>query len=112
MTEIEINPIAAPIGWNHMNLMAIQNDDSGVEAFAFVPPACPMATILDRGSDIMRAGIRHIASGRKTVINAGPKTAMAMVVERAASRCGLLEDPRLEAVLVDEDGRVFAAFWP
>jgi hypothetical protein len=112
MTEIQTNSATAPIGCEDMNMMAIENDDSGAVAFAFVPPACPMATILDRGSDSMRAGIRHIASGRKTVINAGPKTAMAMVVERAASRCGLLEDPRLEAILVDEDGRVFAAFWP
>jgi hypothetical protein len=60
----------------------------------------------------MRAGIRHIASGRMTVIHAGPKTAMAMLAERAARRRGLLEDEQLEAVLVDGERQVFAAFWP
>jgi hypothetical protein len=34
-----------------------------------------------------------------------------MLIARAASGCGLMEDPRLEAILVDEHRRVFAALW-
>jgi hypothetical protein len=60
----------------------------------------------------IRAGIRHIASGRMTVIQAGMKTAMAILAERTARRHGLLEDERLEAVVIDRMRQVFAGFWP
>jgi hypothetical protein len=59
----------------------------------------------------VRAGIRHIASGRMTLTHTRLKTAMAILRQRTASRRGLLEDQRLEAILVDGDRRVFAGFW-
>jgi hypothetical protein len=112
MTEIGTNPAATPVGYEDMNLMETLNDTSRAIALAVAaPPAFPTAPILDPASDTMRAGIRHIASGRMTVIHAGLKAVRAMLIERAASDCGLLEDPRLEAILVDQDRRVFAAFW-
>ncbi len=96
-----------------MNLMAHPNDSSQPVALAVAAPTpVPMAPIIDPAPDTMRAGIRHMASGRMTVIHAGLKTVVAMLIERAASDCGLLEDPRLEAILVDQDRRVFAALWP
>jgi len=59
----------------------------------------------------LRAGIRHTASGRMTVIHSGIDSARAMLAERAARRGGLLEDERLEAVVVDARREVFAGFW-
>jgi hypothetical protein len=76
------------------------------------PPPFPMAQLIIEEPNGMRAGIRHIASGRMTVIHAGLKTVMAMLIKRAASRRGLLEDQRLEAIVVDGDRQVFAGFWP
>jgi hypothetical protein len=35
-----------------------------------------------------------------------------MLGARTAARRGLLADERLEAILVDDDRRVFAGFWP
>jgi hypothetical protein len=96
-----------------MNLLVNPNHESrGVALDLAAPPAFPAASIIDPSADTVRAGIRHIASGRMTVIHAGPKAVIAMLRARAASDCGLLEDPRLEAILVDQDRRVFAAFWP
>jgi hypothetical protein len=79
-------------------------------AIAAPPPAAaPRVFPLEVGT--MRAGIRHIASGRMTVIDTGLQTAMALLGARAARRRGLLEDERLEAIVVDRDRRIFAGFW-
>ncbi len=95
-----------------MNPMAIQHDSARAVAHALAaPPAFPMPPCLDPQSERIRPGIRHIASGRMTVIHAGLKTVRAMLIARAASGCGLMEDPRLEAILVDEHRRVVAALW-
>ena len=59
----------------------------------------------------MRGGIRHIASGRMTVIDAGPQAILSMLTARATDGRGVLQDERLEAIAVDRHRRVFAGFW-
>ena len=86
-------------------------------ALHIVPsPRVAEARLSSNGSghqaEAMRAGIRHIASGRMTLTHARLQTVMTMMTKRTANRRGLLEDPRLEAVLVDEQRQVFAGFWP
>ena len=61
--------------------------------------------------DSIRAGIRHMATGRMTVTHVTLKTVMAMLKTRALSGRGLLEDPRLEAIVMDGERKVFAGFW-
>jgi hypothetical protein len=59
----------------------------------------------------MRGGIRHIASGRMTVVDAGPQAILSMLTARAQDGRGVLEDERLEAILLDRQKHVFAGFW-
>jgi hypothetical protein len=75
------------------------------------PPA-PVAPVHYQDSGTMRGGIRHIASGSMTVVHSGPQALLAMLTERAAEGHGLLEDARLEAIVVDGRRQVFAGFWP
>ena len=76
------------------------------------PSPAPAADLRDPEQMSIRAGIRHIASGRMTVTHARLNTVMTMLTERTAHRLGLLEDPRLEAIVVDGQRQVFAGFWP
>jgi len=75
------------------------------------PSSDPAARLFCPETGPMRAGIRHIASGRMTVIHAEVKTALAMLATRSARRRGLLQDEGLEAVVVDGQRQVFAGFW-
>jgi hypothetical protein len=77
-----------------------------------VPAPVPKARLFHVEPGPLRAGIRHSPSGRMTVIHAGLRTAMAMLAERAERGSGLVEDARLEAILVDGERQVFAGFWP
>ncbi len=77
-----------------------------------VPTPAPAARLCHAEPGPLRAGIRHTASGRMTVIHSGIETAIAMLAERAAGRRGLIEDERLEAVAIDGERAVFAGFWP
>jgi hypothetical protein len=74
------------------------------------PPAFPARhPFQEQGT--MRGGIRHIASGRMTVIDAGPQAILSMLTARATDGRGVLQDERLEAIAVDRQKRVFAGFW-
>lgn len=82
-------------------------------ALHIVPsPPVPEARLSSNETGTMRAGIRHIASGRMTLTHARLQTVMTMLTVRTANRRGLLEDPRLEAIVVDGQRQVFAGFWP
>jgi hypothetical protein len=96
-------------------LKALKRRRQAVPAVSWARPAPPAAAsprVFAVESGPVRAGIRHTTSGRMTVIQAGLKTVLAMLGARTAARRGLLADERLEAILVDDDRRVFAGFWP
>ena len=76
------------------------------------PPPASVPRVFYHEPATMQAGIRHIASGRMTVVHTEPKTVMAMLTARSAHGRGLLEDERLEAIVVDRQRKVFAGFWP
>jgi hypothetical protein len=80
--------------------------------FGIAPPApAPKAQASFPEATTMRAGIRHMASGRMTVLDEGLSTVSAMLTERAARGRGLLEHSGLEAIVVDGRKQVFAGFW-
>jgi hypothetical protein len=82
----------------------------GLSASAALPaPAAPRAV---HEADTVRAGIRHVASGRMTVVDGGLKVVFAMLIERATRGRGLVADAGLEAIVVDGQRQVFAGFWP
>jgi hypothetical protein len=96
-------------------LRALKRRRQAARAAAFALPSPPSAMptgVLDPEVGVMRAGIRHTASGRMTVIHERLTTVLAILEARAAGRRGLLEDERLEAVLVDQHRAVFAGSWP
>jgi hypothetical protein len=76
------------------------------------PPPAPADRLSANEEDGVMAGIRHTASGRMTLTQARLTTVLAILTDRAAGRRGLLEDARLEAILVDGERDVFAGFWP
>ena len=79
--------------------------------FGLSAPA-PAAQLSPPDAATTWAGIRHIASGRMTVIHEGLSTVFAILTARAARGRGPLEHSGLEAVVVDGQKQVFAAFWP
>jgi len=87
-----------------------QRQRAAAFAVGAATPAPAARRFYDEPSAI-RAGIRHIASGRMTVIHAGLETAMGIIATRAAYRAGLLEDASLEAIVVDRNRQIFAGFW-
>jgi acetyl-CoA acetyltransferase len=96
-------------------LKALKRRQQAARAAVFAvasPVSVPAARLSSQESGVMRTGIRHIASGRMTVTHARLNTVMSMLTEHTAGRRGLLEDPRLEAILVDGQREVFAGFWP
>jgi len=76
------------------------------------PPPAPGASSDVHEADAVRAGIRHIASGRMTVLHGGLTSVFAMLIERAARGGGLVANAGLEAIVVDGQRQVFAGFWP
>jgi hypothetical protein len=127
-------PPAATIGQDVMDDRMAQNDGSsvvdilpyrlralrrrrqaaravfGISASAAAP--APASAPAVHEADTVRAGIRHIASGRMTVVHGGLKVVFAMLIERAARGRGLLANAGLEAIVVDGRRQVFAGFWP
>ena len=96
-------------------LKALKRRQQAARTPVFAVPSSspvPEARLSCHDAGMMRAGIRHIASGRMTVTHARLKTVMAMLTERAANPRGLLDDARLEAIVVDGQRQVFAGFWP
>ena len=95
-------------------LRALKRRQQAARAALFVVPSQPVpeARLSPNETGTMRAGIRHMASGRMTVTHARLRTVMTMLTERTANRRGLLEDARLEAIVVDGQRQVFAGFWP
>jgi hypothetical protein len=84
----------------------------GLSAPASAAPPAPAAPRAFHEADSVRAGIRHIASGRMTVVHGGLKVVFAMLIARAARGRGLVADAGLEAIVLDGQRQVFAGFWP